>query len=119
MDAVATNVVEQRAQFVEGHPAGHNTLATSQYLLIEVVPLGTAALGLAHAWCPLDGVQLLDFQQGVEVVHSTHTIEVVERIVNLLALFADERLYEAAIVVLTDRRRDVTLQLRHLAWCPR
>ena len=74
---------------------------------------------LAHTRRPLDGIQLLDFQQGIEMVHSSYAVEVVEGIVNLLALFADKGLYETPIVVNADHRRDVALQLRHFAWCPR
>ena len=32
--SVAADVVEQRAQFGKRHPAGHNALATGQYLLV-------------------------------------------------------------------------------------
>ena len=67
----------------------------------------------------MDGIQFLDFQQRIQVVHSTHTIQMVERIVNFLTLFADEGLHEATIVVHTNHRRDITLQLRHLARSPR
>ena len=52
------------------------------------------------------------------MVHGSHTVQVVQRIVNLLTLFADERLHEAAVVVGADHRRDVALQLRHLAGSP-
>ena len=52
-------------------------------------------------------------------MHSAHSIEMIERIVNLLTLLSDKRLYESAIVVDTDHRRDITLQLRHLSWSPR
>ena len=40
VDAVATNVVEQRAEFVEGYPTGHDALAAFEDLPIEVVPFG-------------------------------------------------------------------------------
>ena len=53
------------------------------------------------------------------MVHGPHTIKVVEGIVNLLALLADEGLYEATVVVDTDHGRDIALQLRHLARSPR
>ena len=39
MNTVATDIVEQRTQFVERHPTSHNALAASQYLLIQVIPL--------------------------------------------------------------------------------
>ena len=44
------------------------------------------------------------------MVHGTHTVEVIERIIYLLALLTDKRLYEAAVVVDTDHRGDVALQ---------
>ena len=34
MYTVATDVVEQRAQLVQCHPAGHDALTASQYLLV-------------------------------------------------------------------------------------
>ena len=40
VDAVATNVVEQRAEFVEGYPTGHDALAAFEDLPVEVVPFG-------------------------------------------------------------------------------
>ena len=116
--AVATDMVEQGAQLVEGHPAGHDALAVVKDLPVEVVPFGTAALRLAHAGCPLYGVQLVNLQQGIQVVHGPHPVEVVEGIVNLLALLADERLHKAAVVVGAYHRRDVALQLRHLSGSP-
>ena len=60
--AVAADVVEQGTQFVQGHPAGHDALACGEDVAVEVVPLGTAALRFADARCPLDGVQLVNFQ---------------------------------------------------------
>ena len=74
VDAVATDVVEQGTQLVECDPTGHDALAGSQNPLIQVVPLGTAALRLAYAGRPLDGVQLLNLQQGVKVVHGTYAV---------------------------------------------
>ena len=53
------------------------------------------------------------------MVHGAHAVKVVERVVYSLALLADEGLHEAAIVVDANHRRDVALQLRHLARCPR
>ena len=66
---------------------------------------------LTYARCPLDGIEFVDFQQGIQVVHGAYTVQVVESVVYLLALFADEWLYKAAIVIYTDHGRDVTLQL--------
>ena len=119
MHAVAANVVEQWAQLIECHPAGHDALAAGEYLLVQVVPLGTAALRFAHAGCPLDGVQLLDLQQGIEMMHGPYTIQVIQRIVYLLTLLTDEGLHKAAIVIYADHRRDVALQFGHLAGSPR
>ena len=51
-------------------------------------------------------------------MHSTYTIKMIESIADLLTLFTDKRLHEAAIIVNTDHRGDITLQLRHLSWGP-
>ena len=51
-------------------------------------------------------------------MHSSHTVEVVEGIVNLLTLLADKGLHKAVVVVLGNHRGDVALQLRHLAGRP-
>ena len=99
---VASDVVEQGSQLFQSHPASHDALAASQYLLVQVVPLGRTALWLSHARRPLDGVQLLDLQECVQMVHCPHTVQVVERIVYLLTLFTDEGLHKAAIVVHAD-----------------
>ena len=53
------------------------------------------------------------------MMHSSYAIQVVQRIVDLLALFADKGLYETAVIVDANHRRDVALQLRHLAGSPR
>ena len=118
MYAVAADVVEQGAQLVERHPAGHDALPGGEYATVEVVPLRAAALWLAYAGGPLYGVQLVDFQQRVQVMHGSHTVEVVEGVVYSLALLADERLHEATVVVLTDHGRQVALQFRHPSRCP-
>ena len=52
------------------------------------------------------------------MVHGSHAIQMIECVVNLLALFADERLNKTAIVIDTDHRRNIALQLRHLARSP-
>ena len=109
VDAVTADVIQQGTQLVDGHPACHDALAASQYLLIQVIPLGTATLRFTHTGCPLDGIQFVDFQQGIQVVHGTYAVQVVERIVYLLALFTNERLYETAVVLLANHGRDVAL----------
>ena len=38
MDTIATDVVEQRFQFIEGYPAGHDALTTLKDLAVEVIP---------------------------------------------------------------------------------
>ena len=38
VDTLSADVVEQGAQFVECHPAGHDALAACQNLFIEVIP---------------------------------------------------------------------------------
>ena len=53
------------------------------------------------------------------MVHGSHTIEMIEGIVYLLALLADERLYETTVVILGNHGGDIALQFRHLAWSPR
>ena len=53
------------------------------------------------------------------MVHRPYSIQMVEGIVNLLTLLTNERLHETTIVVDADHCRDITLQLRHLAGCPR
>ena len=83
----------------------------SENLLIEIIPLRRTTLRLTYAWRPLDGIQFLNLQERVQMVHRTHTIQVVERIVYLLTLFTDEGLHKATIVVHADHGRDITLQL--------
>ena len=51
-------------------------------------------------------------------MHGANAVQMVEGIWNLLALFADEGLHEAAVVVDADHGRDVALQLGHLAGSP-
>ena len=116
---IATDIVEQRTDFVERHPAGHDALAAHKNLAVEVKPFGGTALWLSYAGSPLYGIEFLDFEQGGQMVHGSHAIEMIERVVYLLTLLADERLYEPAIVVLGNHGRDVALQFRHLARCPR
>ena len=53
------------------------------------------------------------------MVHGTYAIQMIERIVNLLTLFTNKRLYEATVVIDANHCRDVALQLRHLARSPR
>ena len=119
MHSAATDIVEQRTKFVEGNPASHNALAGSKNLLVEVIPLGRSALWLSHSRCPLYGVELFYLKQGWQVVHGSHTVEMIQRIVYLLTLLTDEGLHEAAVVFHADHRGDVALQLCHLSRCPR
>ena len=111
MNAVGTYSVKQGAQLVEGYPAGHDALAASQYLFIQVIPFRTAALWLADTGCPLDGVQFFNLKQGVKVMHGTDTVEVVQCVWYALTLLADKGLHEAAVVVFANHGRDVSLQL--------
>ena len=53
------------------------------------------------------------------MMHRPNAIEMIECIVNLLALFTDKRLNKTSIVIHADHRRNIALQLRHLAWSPR
>ena len=62
MDTLASDMIQQRFQFIERHPASHDALATCENLIIKVIPFGRTALRLTYAWCPLDGVQFFDFQ---------------------------------------------------------
>ena len=75
--AVTTDIVKQRAQLIECHPAGHDALAGSENLFVQVIPLRTAALWLADTGSPLDGVQFVYLQQGVKVAYGTNAVEVV------------------------------------------
>ena len=109
MDALTSNMIEQWFQLIERHPTSHNALTTSENPIIEVIPFGRTTLGLTHAWRPLDGIQFFNFQQGIEMMHRTYAIEMIECIVYLLTLFSNERLYETAIVIDTDHRGDVAL----------
>ena len=52
-------------------------------------------------------------------MHCPNAVEMIECIVNLLALFTDKRLDKTTIVIHADHCRNVALQLRHLAWSPR
>ena len=45
------------------------------------------------------------------MVHGSHTVKMVQGVVDLLTLFTDEGLYEATVVVFADHRGDITLQL--------
>ncbi len=111
MHTIATDGIQQGTQLVKCHPARHDALATSEDLPVEVIPFGRTSLRFSHAGCPLDGIQLFYLEQGIEMVHSSHAVEMVEGIVYLLALLTDERLHKAAIVVYTDHCGDVALQL--------
>ena len=62
VDAVVADVVQQGAQLGQRHPARHDALAAVEDFTVQVVPLLAAALWLADAGGPLDGVQLVDFQ---------------------------------------------------------
>ena len=102
MYTIASDIVEQRTQLVERHPTSHDALATSKNLLIQVIPFRTTALRFAHAWRPLDGIQFLDFQQGIQMMHGSNTVQMIKGIVNLLTLFTNKGLNETTIVVNTD-----------------
>ena len=102
MYTIASDIVEQRTQLVERHPTSHDALATSKNLLIQVIPFRTTALWFSHAWRPLNSVQLLDFQQRLQMMHRSNTVQMIKGIVNLLTLFTDKGLNEATIVVNTD-----------------
>ena len=52
------------------------------------------------------------------MMHGAHTVQMIQGIVYLLALFADERLHEATIIILTDHGGDIALKLAHLSRCP-
>ena len=119
MYTFATDIVKQRTQLIEGHPAYHHALSVCKNLLVEVVPLRTAPLWLTHTGSPLDSIQLIYLQYRIQMTHGPHPIKMVEGIVYLLTLFTDKRLYKTAVVVNTDHRRDVALQLRHLSRSPR
>ena len=97
--AIATDIVKQGAQLTKSNPAGHDALSTSQYLFIQVIPFWTTALRFTNTRSPLDGIQFVDFKESIKVVHGAYTVEVVKGIVYLLTLFADERLYEATVVI--------------------
>ena len=102
MYTIASDIVEQRTQLVERHPTSHDALATSKNLLIQVIPFRTTALRFSHAWRPLNSVQLLDFQQRVQMMHRSNTVQMIKGIVNLLTLFTNKGLNETTIVVNTD-----------------
>ena len=118
MHTVAADMVEQRSQLIERHPASHHALSRIENLAVELIPFRRATLRLAHSRRPLHGVELADLQQGRQMTDSPYPIEMIERVVNPLALLADIRLHKPAVVVLADHRRDVTLQLTHLARGP-
>ena len=119
MHSVASYVVEQRPQLVERYPACHYALASCQYLLVQVVPFWRASLRLSHARRPLYGVEFLYLEQRRQMMKSAHAVEMIQRVVDLLALFAYERLHKAAVVFHAYHGRYVALQLAHLARCPR
>ena len=73
---------------------------------------------LSYTWCPLDGIEFFDFKKSGQMVHGPYAVEMIECVVYLLALLADERLHETPVVILGNHGRDVALQLRHLARCP-
>ena len=118
MHTLSTDMIQQRLQLIECHPTSHDALAAIEDLPIQVIPFWRTALRLTDSWCPLDGVQFVDFQQRIEMMHGPHTIEMIEGIFDLLTLFTNERLDKTAIVIDTDHRGNIALQLRHLAWCP-
>ena len=119
MHSVATDIVEQRTQFVEGHPACHDAFSSCKNLLVEVIPLGRSALWLSHSRRPLYGVELFYLKQGWQMVHCPHTVEMIQRVVYLLTLLTDEGLHKASVILHADHRGDVALQLCHLSRCPR
>ena len=118
MHAIASDIVEQGFQFVQCHPACHDALACLENLAIQVVPLGRATLRFSHTGCPLHGIEFLYLEQGRQVVHCAHAIQMIQGIVNLLALLTDEGLHKAAVILYTDHGGYIALQLGHLAWCP-
>ena len=52
------------------------------------------------------------------MTNGTHTIEMIQRVVDALTLFPDEWLNKASVVFFADHRRDVALEFGHLAGCP-
>ena len=62
MDTLTSDMIQQRFQFIERHPASHDALATCENLIIKVIPFGRTTLRLAYSRCPLNGVQFFDFQ---------------------------------------------------------
>ena len=104
MYTIASDIVEQRTQFVERHPTSHDALAASKNLLIQVIPFRTTALWLAHAWRPLDSVEFFNLQQGLQMMHRSNTVQMIKGIVNLLTLFTNKGLNEATIVIHADHR---------------
>ena len=104
MNAITTDIIKQWFQLVKSNPTSHNALSTSEYLLVKVIPFRTTALRLTHTRRPLNSVQFFNLQQGRKMVHGSHTVKMIECIVNLLTLLADERLNKAVIIVYTDHR---------------
>ena len=119
MNAVGAHIVEQRLQLVESNPACKDALSALQNCVVKVVPLRRATLRFAHSRSPLYGVKFLNLKQCRNVAHSPHAVEMIERVVNLLALLAYERLHKLAVVLLAEHRRDVALKFAHLARSPR
>ena len=107
--AVASDVVEQRPQLVQRNPACHYALASCQYLLVQVVPFRRATLRFSHARCPLYGVQFLNLEQCRQVVQGANAVQMVQRVVDFLALLTYEGLHEAAVVVHAYHGRYVAL----------
>ena len=52
------------------------------------------------------------------MMQRTHPIEMIERIVDFLALLTDERLHKSAVILHADHGRDVALQFGHFARSP-
>ena len=119
MNAFCADGFEQRPEFRQGDPRDQHALAACQNLAIQIVPLGRTSLRFAHTRRPLDGFQLLNLEQGRQVVQGTDAIQMIEGIGNTFALLPDKRLYETAIIRFRQHRRKVALQLGHLARCPR
>ena len=102
VNALCPDIVEQGLQFIKRHPAGHDALPRPENFLVKVVPLAASPLWLTHSGRPLNGVELFYFEQRRQVVHGSHAVEMVQGIVDFLALLPDEGLHEAAVVVLAD-----------------
>ena len=107
MYALSPDIVEQRTQLLKCDPAAHDTLPRIKYLPVERVPFLVSSLWLSYSWCPLYCLQLVYLEYGGEMMEGADTVKVVQRVGYSLALLAEIRLDEAAVIGCGYHGRDV------------